>query len=80
MKSLKKEIQGRNLGNRSLLKSKRLVLEVFALWKIDKDRLKVASYISEKYSLLLSRNQIDSIIRKGRKVINYELQIALKYD
>jgi hypothetical protein len=75
---MKNESINKNIGSKSLLKSQRIVLEVIERWRKEKDRLKVASYISEKYSLLLSRNQIDAIIRKGRKLNDLEAPVIKK--
>lgn len=57
----------KNFGNKILLKSSRLLEDVFNVWDRDKDKLKLSSFLAEKYSLMLSRDQLDALIRKCRK-------------
>jgi hypothetical protein len=58
----------KNFGNKILLKSNRLLEDVFMIWDKEKDKLKIASFLSEKYSLILSRSQLEALIRKARTV------------
>jgi hypothetical protein len=57
----------KNFGNKILLKSSRLLEDVFNVWDREKDKLKLSSFLAEKYSLMLSRDQLDALIRKCRK-------------
>jgi len=58
----------KSLGHKIMMKNHNLILKVFNVWNKEKDKLKVASYLAEKYSILLSRDQLDAMIRKGRKL------------
>lgn len=58
----------KNFGNKILLKSNRLLEDVFTIWDKEKNKLKIASFLSEKYSLILSPSQLLALIRKARTV------------
>ncbi len=66
-----------NLARKVLLKNKKLASEIFLLWKKEKNKLKISDFVAQKYSLLLSNDQINAIINKGRrleKILRHELK------
>lgn len=66
--SFERQYSKKTLGHKTMLKNNKLIIEIFEVWRKEKDKLKVISFLSEKYSLLLSRDQLDSLIRKGNKL------------